>query len=133
MGLALMGLLNGYFYVISSASVVSRAPESQASAASASLPAARQLGGVFGVTMAGVLASVVTRARLRSSLPDPGQAADDVSAISFGVVPDGTDHVVAGAASDAAFFAYTVVMIVVAACTFVAGAAMFVLLFRRRL
>lgn len=132
-GLALVGLLNGYFFVISSASVVSRAPEAQASAASASLPAARQLGGVFGVTMAGALASVVTRARLRSSLPDPERAAEDVAAMSFGLIPDGTDRIVAGAALDAAFFAYTVVMIAVAASALVGGAAMFVLLSRRRI
>ena len=132
-GLALVGMLNGYFFVISSASVVSRAPEAQASAASASLPAARQLGGVFGVTMAGALASVVTRARLRSSLPDTGPAAEAISAVSFGVVPDGTDHVVAGAATDAAFFAYTVVMMAVAAAALVGAVTLFVLLVRRRM
>lgn len=132
MGLALVGLLNGYFFVISSASVVSRAPEAQASAASASLPAARQLGGVFGVTMAGALAAVVTRARIRSSLPAPEQAAEEAYAVSFGVVPDGTGQLVALVATDAAFFAYTVVMIAVAVSALVGCAAVFLLLFRRR-
>ena len=118
-GLALVGLLNGVFFVISSSTAVSRAPEEQSSSAAASLPAARQLGGVFGVTLSGTLATIVTRARLRSVLPETDEIAEHISNISFGVVPEGVDRVVAAASSEAAYFGYAMVMIAISVCAVV--------------
>ena len=132
MGLALMGVLNGVVFVISSASAVSSVPEEHISAAAAALPAARQLGGVFGVTLSGVLATVVTRARLRSTLPDTEIAAEHVSAMSFGVLPEGADRALSAAASDASFFAFSTVLIVICVCSLAVGALVFRTLFRKR-
>ena len=115
-GLVLVGLLNGVFFVISSATAVTSAPDGQTSSAAASLPATRQFGGVFGVTVSGVIATIMTRLRLRSLLPETREAAGYVSDIGFGVVPEGADRMALAAASEAAYFGYTAVMIAIAGC-----------------
>ena len=115
-GLVLVGLLNGVFFVISSATAVSRAPEEQTSSAAASLPATRQLGGVFGVTASGVIATIVTRHRLRLLPPETGDAAGYLSEASFGRIPEGADRLAAAAVSEASYYGYAVVMIAMAVC-----------------
>ncbi len=113
-GLALTGLLNGVFFVVSSAASVTTAPEGQSAAAAASLPAARQLSGVFGIALSGVLATVVTRARIRTLLPGTEDASGHISEISFGVASPDVDPAILVVASDASYFGYSVVMAVIA-------------------
>lgn len=113
-GLALIGMLNGVFFVVSSATSVTTAPDGQSAAAAASLPAARQLSGVFGIALSGVLATVVTRARIRTLLPGTEEKALQISEVSFGVTPDGIDQAVRAASVDASYFGYSVVMGVIA-------------------
>lgn len=114
-GLILVGLLNGLFFVVSSATAVSRAPEDQSSAAAAALPAARQLGGVFGIAMSGSLATMVTRVRLHRLLPGTDGLTGPIQEVGFGVVPEGADRVISAAAPEAAYFGYSAVMLGIAA------------------
>ena len=130
-GLVLVGLVNGVFFVISSTTAVSTAPEAQTSSAAASLPATRQLGGVFGVTVSGAIATIVARYRLRSLLPETGETVAYISDISFGVVPEGADRVAAAATSDAAYYGHTVVMLTMAGCAAVLAVVVLGLLPRR--
>ena len=127
-GLVLVGLLNGMFFVVSSTTAVSRAPEGQTSSAAATLPATRQLGGVFGVTVSGAIATIVTRRHFRSLLPESGEGAGYVSEIGFGAVPEGAGGAVVAAASEAAFSGYSLVMLALAACAAVAAPAVLGLL-----
>ncbi len=121
LGMALVGILNGVFFVISSTSAVTGVPEHQTSAMAATLPAARQLAGVVGVMLAGVLATVTTRARLSSSLEAP----EELSIGGFGWVADGAEPALVMAYSEASFFAYSMVMLTVAAGAVAVAALVF--------
>ena len=130
-GLALTGGITGALFVAASAAAVSGVPEAQTSAAAASLSASRQLGGVFGITLFGALGAIVTRARFRSAIGNPQDVAEHVSSMNFGVVPEGVDRALAAAASDASFFAFGAVMIVIGVGALVVGGLVLRLLFRK--
>ena len=120
-GMALAGVVNGAFFVGAGAAAVGTFPEAQTSTGAASLSVSRHLGSAFGIAVLGALATMVTRARFRTAIADRQDADALVSSTSFGAASEGLDGALAAAHSDASFFAFGVVMIVIGACALAVG------------
>ena len=119
--MVLAGVVNGAFFVGAGTAAVSRFPDDQTSTAGASLSVSRHLGVAFGIAVFGALATMVARARFRSAIAGRQDAAELVSSMSFGAPPEGIDGAMAAAHSDASFFAFGVVMIVIGVCALIVG------------
>lgn len=112
--MALAGAVHGGFFVGAGAAASTRVPEDRTSTAGASLSVSRHLGSGFGIAVFGALATLVTRARIRTAgVAIPQDTETPVSSMSFGAPPDGVDGALAVAHADASLAAFTVVMAVI--------------------
>ena len=119
--MALAGAAHAGFFVGAGTAAATRVPEDRTSTAGASLSVSRHLGSAFGIAVFGALATMVTRARLRTAVAGHQDAEALISSMSFGAPPEGIEGALAAAHLDASLTAFVVVMAVIGVCTLVVG------------
>lgn len=120
--MALAGAVHGGFFVGAGTAASTRVPEDRTSTAGASLSVSRHLGSGLGIAVFGALATMVTRARLRTEIADHGEAEMLVSSTSFGAPPEGLEATLATAHLEASLTAFSVVMVVIGVVSLAVGA-----------
>lgn len=120
--MALAGAIHGGFFVGAGAAAATRVPEDRTSTAGASLSVSRHLGSGFGIAVFGALATMMTRARLRTEVAGHPETDMLVSSTSFGAPPEGLEATLAAAHLDASFAAFSVVMVVIGVVSLAVGA-----------